>query len=562
MKLLIFITNTLFLILNRNRHNKFFSSSAKLGNKQESILLNTIKANQETDLGKKYRFSTIKSISDFQQLIPLSTYKDYQPYIQRIMDGRKNAVTSDEVTNLVPTSGSSSVVKYIPYTKSLLREFNSAVSIWMYNLYISFPGLLFGQQFWIITPQTKLSKTRSSVPIGFAADSSYLSKIGRYLLKHVMVLPDKLGNVINETNYFYLISYYLIGCSNIRLISVWNPSMLISITNFIEYNISNLAEDIESGTIHLPRPEISKDIALVSQLPKIKSSQRAKTILELKRDNNFTISMFWPNLLLISCWTDAWASHYLPSIRKLFPGIPIQGKGLLATEAVVSIPVNNVERPLLAYNVHFYEFKSLKTGELALANELMRGEQYEVIITTRGGLYRYCLHDIIEVKGFERGIPMLAFIGKSDKTSDLTGEKLSEIHVSRILAELSTDLFSTQTHTFLGVAQHKETFSYVLYVEKNILKDASDLSQIVEVLDQKLSANYHYLHSRKMNQLAMPGIALISQKDVEKYLELKTSSTIRSTAKFSSLETDINLLNKLDTEIIWPLNEEATYHTT
>jgi hypothetical protein len=337
--------------------------------------------------------------------------------------------------------------------------------------------------------------------------------------------------------------------------------MIISITNFIEENINDLVDDIKSGTIHLPRPDILQDIELVSQLPKIKSNRRADKILKLRKEKDFIISRLWTNLKLISCWTDAWASQYLPTIKKLFPGIPIQGKGLLATEAVITIPVHTVESPILAYNAHFYEFKSLDTGEIVLAHELVQGEQYEVIITTGGGLYRYCLNDIIKVEGFEQGIPKMSFIGKSDKTSDLTGEKLSEIHVSRVLEELFNELGYSTGYVFLGVAKYQKMLSYVLYIEEKMPGNESSLSPVIEALDQKLSENYHYLHSRKMNQLTMPGIALLSEEDVKKYLELKTSSTLRSTAKFSVLETDINLLNRLDAKIIWPKNEEATYHT-
>lgn len=46
----------------------------------------------------------------------------------------------------------------------------------------------------------------------------------------------------------------------------------------------------------------------------------------------------WPRLGLVSCWADGPAAQHLAPLVRAFPGVPIQAKGLLATEGVVSIP--------------------------------------------------------------------------------------------------------------------------------------------------------------------------------------------------------------------------------
>ena len=119
------------------------------------------------------------------------------------MQGEPKVLTSDRVSYLVPTSGSAAPVKYIPFTDGLRKEFNRGINTWLYNLYKSYPGLLSGKQFWIVTPHTKVQDKTSFVPIGFAPDTDYLGKLESYLVRQIMVLPNELSDLENEDNYLY-----------------------------------------------------------------------------------------------------------------------------------------------------------------------------------------------------------------------------------------------------------------------------------------------------------------------------------------------------------------------
>src|SRR6185369_1456475 len=98
----------------------------------------------------------------------------------------------------------------------------------------------------------------------------------------------------------------------------------------------------------------------------------------------------------------------------------IQSKGLLATEAFVSIPWE-AQHPVAVMS-HFFEFASAN-GEILLAHELRHGETYSVIVTTAGGLWRYRLGDLVEVDGLAAATPSLRFLGRGTSVTDLCGEK-------------------------------------------------------------------------------------------------------------------------------------------
>ena len=143
----------------------------------------------------------------------------------------------------------------------------------------------------------------------------------------------------------------------------------------------------------------------------------------------------WPRLSLISCWADGPARAAAALLARRCEGIALQPKGLLATEAVVTIPFDG--RHPLAIRSHFFEFVE-PDGRVRLAHELQRGMEYTLLLTTGGGLYRYKLCDRVIVDDFVHHTPSLRFLGRDDRVSDLFGEKLSDGFVAGVLEQLFT----------------------------------------------------------------------------------------------------------------------------
>ncbi len=89
---------------------------------------------------------------------------------------------------------------------------------------------------------------------------------------------------------------------------------------------------------------------------------------------------------------------------------------------------------MLALNANFYDFIPVdeidqENPTVLLADELEVGGQYYILLTTRGGLYRYDINDIIEVTGTYEQAPLVAFLRKGRDMVNITGEKL---HVNQI----------------------------------------------------------------------------------------------------------------------------------
>src|SRR5262249_23490782 len=141
---------------------------------------------------------------------------------------------------------------------------------------------------------------------------------------------------------------------------------------------------------------------------------------------------------LISCWADARAAEAAAHVGRLFPQARIQGKGLIATEAFISLPLAGHEGSALAVRSHFLEVAPDDQPcdrTPSLAHELEAGRRYSIIVSTGGGLYRYQLQDVVEVVGHVEQCPLIRFVGRQGYVSDQFGEKLNEAHVATVLRE-------------------------------------------------------------------------------------------------------------------------------
>ena len=154
------------------------------------------------------------------------------------------------------------------------------------------------------------------------------------------------------------------------------------------------------------------------------------------------------------------------------------------------------EGSALSVNSHFFEFRDLeRSSEIRLAHQVEKGKEYEVILTTGGGLYRYNLEDVVKVVGFKDQCPLVKFVGRNSEVSDLFGEKLNDYHVSKATAES------------LRKRSLAPSF-YVLFVESD---KEFDTTSVVEDLDSRLQDNYHYKYCRKLGQLGRPKVFLIDR---------------------------------------------------
>lgn len=456
-----------------------FSAECDVEKVQRDQLMKLLKRNSDTVYGRKYGFDKLRSYEDFAERVPLTAYEDYEPYIEAAARGEKRVLTREKITLFELTSGSTGGKKLIPYTKSLKREFQRGIKPWLYDIYSGAAGVCEGKSYWSITPVTAgKSYTEGGIPIGFEEDSEYFGFIAQMLMKRLFAVDGSVKFSSSMEDFYFRTCQQLLSCGELTLISVWSPSFLAILCDFIRDNADRL---FDSGD------------------PRKKSAE----------ENNF--SGVFPDLKIISCWADGSAADCIEGIKNRFGGVKIQPKGLLATECFVSFPLLGEIGGRLSIYSHFFEFRSLESGEIRTAGNLEKGE-YELIVTTGGGVYRYCIGDIIEViETYPNRPAAIKFLRRKGACSDLFGEKLTEDFVRNILKRLGiSDCFCLLA---------PEGKRYCLYTQAEGITG--------DMLDNALCEGYHYNYCRKLGQLEKAEIVTVEGNPQNDYIKRLSAEGMR-----------------------------------
>jgi hypothetical protein len=499
------IANSLWSATNLPSYVRFRQALQRPEAAQRRLLKAYLELNAQTTFGRAHDFGSLYSYDDFSKRVPLTVYEDLEPWIERIKRGESNLLTSEPVTRLVPTSGSSGARKLIPFTKGLQREFNAAIGPWLIDLLGQSPGIGGGPAYWSITPvMGEADREGSAVPIGFDADTAYLGGTRQRLASAVMAVPDALRFIKDISVFRYVTLLCLLRQRDLRLVSVWHPSFLSLLLTTLSANWQELLADIRNGRCQhneaLP-PSVRAALKFRS-LP-----QRAE---ELQAADPLKPETIWPHLKLISCWHDGAAALAAAGLKKTFPNTILQPKGLLATEAFVTIPFEGLWPA--AVQSHFFEFTN-SAGAIQLVHELCEGQIYEVVVTTAGGLWRYQLQDRVQVTGFSGRTPSLRFLSRTGNVSDLFGEKLSEAFVSDVIQGLMEILNLAPSFVLLAPDEDAAGHCYTLYIEGRLP------GRLAELLDGALRRNPHYAYSRDMGQLLPVRLFAITKDGCETFVK-------------------------------------------
>jgi len=477
---------------------------------QQRLLTKLVADLARTDYGKHLSVEGEENYAAFVAKVPIVDYEGMQSWIDKQLSSDSPVMTPHAVVHVEPTSGSSGAFKRIPYTRPLLKSFSNMFRIWVCDLLRHGLKPETGRIFMSISP--------SLDELGFAGDDEYLPRPLRWLLRPFLVaLPesldcsvgsfvDSLGGTAQEA-----LAVALLSEEKLEIISIWSPSYLLVLLKFIETNSNKLADKLsrERGMRELFRQR----------------GRPARTFMEGSRlaallSDPIDWKTIWPHLQLISCWDNALAEPMANQIRTMFPDVHVQGKGLLATEAPITIALVAADGCVPLVDEVFLEFEATEQmgsdpdastvgGSIRRLHELQDGERYRIIVSQSGGLTRYCLGDLVEVRGFYRKTPKLVFVGR-DSVCDLVGEKLHEHFVQSALTPL------VPSGQFLLVPD-VERRCYLLLVEdlvdsaNQLAERSADTSmgptadqlavQLAERVDQALRRAHHYHQARCLRQL-------------------------------------------------------------
>lgn len=448
-------------------------------------------------------------------VVPLTDWSAYDNHIRQIMESQQGVLTTEPVILLEPTSGTTSGTKYIPYTRGLQKEFNQAIQPWLAGLYLTWPSLLFRSQYWSVSPATQPKcQPESAVPIGFEADSQYLGAGRSKIMDQILAVPHWVRNIGEQEKWSYETIFYLVRDKNLGMLSVWHPSFLTILLEEIKLHFPELISDIAAGRI------AAKADLKTAPLPR-----RARELALLDVSDAGFFEKLWPRLKVISCWADNENEESLIALKKAFPSVFIQPKGIMATEGVISFPFGK-SFGLAAYRSHLLEFIDPVDDQLKRLDQLKLHGEYEPVISTAGGLYRYRMNDLVKVTGFFRNkLPQLRFLHKRDFVADIRGEKVHLQHVLEIKETIIKKWPGVRFFMMAPVISGKKAFYCCFILADHINK--GQCRELQEQVDMLLSKNFHYEYARQLGQLNEPRLFLLKNDPVESIINHIESTGIK-----------------------------------
>ncbi len=392
----------------------------------------------------------------------------------------------------VPTSGTTSQRKWIPYTPQFRNDLNRAASVWLSSVGELHPQAFHGSHYWSLSwLPTELRGKYSN------DDSMLLPGWQRWLFSDLFSVPQVIQNLKTSEETLFATMVYLTSNRKLSLVSIWSPTFFLELCRRIWDDFDKIVRDGDTflKARNLPRPKFQPPKGLLI---------RGSFSVESVDCQNF-FKTLWPNLKVISCWTSSTSLPWAHELQMLFASSTILPKGLWATEGPVTIPFDG--RMALAASTHFFEFRCLATNRILPAWKLEKDQIVQPLLWNANGLIRYPLNDRMRVTDYLGQIPCLDFQGRINSV-DLVGEKISEQVASETLKQISLILGSNSVALSLVAVETERRYDLAILQSGN-LKPEAELA-IARATEQLLSQGHHYKLARELGQLSAAAVKCFS----------------------------------------------------
>jgi len=487
---------------------RFFADTcARIEETQHAVLMDILRRNAGTEFGKAHGFELISSVEEFRQQVPVSGWEAFQPYSERMELGEESLLFTGRPKHFISTSGTLGHLKLIPESAE-----GDRVKALVTHLRLLMSGLMApGIRECLLVPlvnTAEIGRTAGGIPYGYASGLA-LAGLSPEVRRRVAFPPEVLQAADAET-LDYLIMRYALAQPLVAMLLGNNPGRITSLLATADRHRESLIADIDRGIL---AEELKIEPALRTILEKdLKPDpERAQALRKMIADRGrLEPRDYWPDLKIILCWLGGTIGRYVEALKPWLPeSVVFFDIGYGASEGKLNVPQTPgvSEGPLAAFGC-FFEFVPLSGGEPLLAHELKDGEEYLILITTYSGLYRYDLHDIVQVRGFSGQNPNIQFIGKAGEIAGLAGEKLTGAFLSEVIRQtLNTRNIGWRHFCVVADSDHHR---YDFYIEPEGTEhpDSAWISDVDRVLC-KQSPTYDVV--RRQHLVDFPRLIIMKQ---------------------------------------------------
>lgn len=324
---------------------------------QEEVLKRLLSTASFTEFGKKYSFDELVNYEDFKKRIPVHTYEQIFPFIERLMRGEQNILWPSEVKWFAKSSGTTNArSKFIPVSPEALEECHFKGGKDLLSIYVNnFPETkIFDGKGLAIGGSHQINEFDSSA-------SSYYGDVSAVIMQN---LPPWAEFIRTPS-------------LDVALMGNWEEKIDRIAGSTAKVNVTHIA-GVPTWTVLL-----------------------LQRILELEKKDN--IVEVWPNLEVFFHGAVAFRP-YKNLFKSIIPSESMRyWETYNASEGFFGIQDQKDSDQLLLmldYGI-FYEFIPMEEWDkeypdaVSLA-DVELGRNYAMVITTNAGLWRYNLGDTVK----------------------------------------------------------------------------------------------------------------------------------------------------------------------
>ena len=471
---------------------------------QARVLGEILRANAETRFGRDHAFCRIETTRDYARCVPVRDASAMEPYLEQQIAAGRGVVTRDEVVFCARTSGTTAAARLVPLTDDDLERQRRAQRIAGARQLAARPDAYRGSILAIAGAAVE-GHTAGGLPIGSASGRFYGAMPA--VARRRFVVPPEVFRIGDFELKYLLIARLAIADADVTHLAAANPSSLSRLCDVIAEHRTELLDDVRRGRF-ARIDQLDRTTADVV-VPRLKrpGAERIRRLDRVLSAAAIRLGDLWPRVRLVTTWTGGSCGVALAALRGQLPrATAIADPGYLSSEFRGTIPIDpERELAIPALLDNYYEFCAREDWEAGRIDcvdltSLRAGREYYVIVTTRSGLYRYFINDIVRVNGWFNATPALEFVQKGSGATNITGEKLTEGQViAAVQAEL--DGAGITASLFLMLCRVRER-CYELMLQIDEVRGAFDAAALRQSIDRRLARmNIEYAAKRASGRL-------------------------------------------------------------
>lgn len=363
---------------------------------QQELMCSLIKSAENTVIGKKYDFASIKSYETFAERIPISTYEDLEPLIEETRKGAQKILWNTPIKWFAKSSGTTNAKsKFIPISSEALENCHYKASKDLLSLYLN-------------NNEDSQLFTGKSLRLGgskqlYEDNNTFFGDLSAILIDNMPIWAEFSSTPSNK----------------VSLMGDWETKLPAIINETIQENVTSLA-GVPSWMMVL--------------LNKALETTGKENLLEI-----------WPNAEVYFHGGVSFEPYRVP-YQKLFPKDNFRYYEIYnASEGFFAIQdLNNSNELLLMldYGI-FYEFIPMETfgtqNQKAIPlHQVEVNKNYAVVISTNSGLWRYLIGDTVRFTSINPY--RIVVSGRTKHHINVFGEELMVENTDKAIAKTCSEL--------------------------------------------------------------------------------------------------------------------------